>query len=68
MGKCEEEANQRRRFNCGTRQLLVLTLQEFFEEHNRLIRAFRTALEHTSTDEYLVPTRPDGPPVGQHTG
>ena len=68
MDNCEKEANQRRRFDCGTRQLSVLTLQELFEEHNGLIRAFRTALEQTPTDEHLVVTRPDGPPVGQHKG
>ena len=68
MGDREDEANQRCQFNSGTRQPIVLALQDFLHEHNKLIRVFRTALDRMPTDEYAIIIRADETPVGQHAG
>ena len=66
MGNNEEQINQRCRFNKDTERDIVAGLQTLFDEHNELIRLFRTALEQMPADDYTVVIRADKTPVGQH--
>lgn len=70
MGDRQREADQRRRFNTGTRESIVLALQDLLHEHNLLVRSFKTALDRmpSDDDEYVVVIRPDRAPAGQHAG
>ena len=68
MGDRQQEADQRRRFISGTRESIVLALQDFLHEHNLLVRCFKTALDRMPSDEYVVVIRPDRAPAGQHAG
>jgi hypothetical protein len=50
----------------GTKREIVAALQTFFDQHNDLIKLFRTALQQMPADDYTVVIRADKTPVGQH--
>ena len=66
MGNTDEQIDQRCRFNTGTKREIVAALQTLFDQHNELIRLFRTALQQMPADNYTVVVRADRTPVGQH--
>lgn len=66
MGNTDEQIDQRCRFNTGTRREIVAALQTLFDQHNELIRLFRTALEQMPADDYTIVIKADKTPVGQH--
>ncbi|CAG5115735.1 unnamed protein product, partial [Candidula unifasciata] len=66
MGNIDQQINQRCRFNKGTQRDIVAALQNLFDQHNKLIRLFRTALQQMPADDYRVVLRADKTPVGQH--
>ncbi|XP_067129653.1 uncharacterized protein [Centruroides vittatus] len=66
MGATDEQVDQRCRFNTGTNREIVAALQNLFDEHNELVRLFRTALERMPADDYVVVIRADKTPAGQH--
>jgi hypothetical protein len=41
-------------------------LQNFFHEHNELIKLFKTAIEQMPSDNHKIVIRADKTPVGQH--
>ena len=45
MGSTKEQVEQRCRFNTSTNREIVAALQNLFDQHNELVRLFRTALE-----------------------
>lgn len=49
-----------------TKREIVANFQRLFNEHNRLIRSFKTALEHMPSDEHKVAIRADKTPDGEH--
>jgi hypothetical protein len=42
------------------------SLQNFFHEHNELIKLFKTAIEQMPSDNHKIVIRADKTPVGQH--
>ena len=66
MGNTDDQIDQRCKFNTGTKREIVAALQTLFDQHNELIRLFRTALEQMPTDDYTIVVRADKTPVGQH--
>ncbi|XP_055312023.1 uncharacterized protein LOC129574268 [Sitodiplosis mosellana] len=68
MGNEIEQVNQRCSISTGTRREIVGSLQILFNEHNLLIRLFKTALKRMPRDDYRIIIRADKTPVGQHKG
>ncbi|XP_071042241.1 uncharacterized protein [Parasteatoda tepidariorum] len=68
MGNTNDQVNQRCQLNNGTKREIVTTLQNFFNQHNQLIRLFRTALDKMPSDNYKVVIRADKTPAGHHKG
>lgn len=66
MANTNDQIDQRCRFNAGTRREIVTELQTFFDQHNELIRLFKTALERMPADDYTIVIKADRTPVGQH--
>lgn len=66
MGNTDDQIDQRCRYNTGTKREIVSELQTLFDQHNEIIRLFRTALEQMPTYDYSVVIRADKTPVGQH--
>ncbi|CAG9764524.1 unnamed protein product [Ceutorhynchus assimilis] len=57
MGDADEQIDQRCRFNVGTKREVVAALQTWFDQHNGLIRLFRTAVEQMPFERhYNAPT------------
>ncbi|UYV84655.1 hypothetical protein LAZ67_X002997 [Cordylochernes scorpioides] len=66
MGTTDDQVNQRCRFNSSTNQEIVSSLQNLLDQHNELVRLFKTAIERMPTDDYVVVIRADKTPAGQH--
>ena len=66
MGTTDEQIDQRCRFNTSTYRQIVAALQSLFDQHNELVRLFRTALERMPADDYVVVIRADKTPADQH--
>lgn len=66
MGDEIEQINQRCSINSETRRSIVSSLQTLLNEHNELIRLFKTALTRMTRDEYKIVIKADKTPVGQH--
>lgn len=66
IGNDEVQTDQRCTYILGTRRPIVLNLQKMFEEHNDLIKTFKTALYRMPTDDYKLVIRADRRPPGEH--
>ncbi|UYV78243.1 hypothetical protein LAZ67_16000653 [Cordylochernes scorpioides] len=66
MGNTDDQVNQRCKFNSSTNQEIVSILQNLLDQHNELVRLFKTAIERMPTDDYVVVIRADKTPAGQH--
>ncbi|XP_059160882.1 uncharacterized protein LOC131944344 [Physella acuta] len=66
MGSPAEQVKKRCLFNTSTNQEIIAAVQAMFDQHNELVRLFRTALDRMPADEYAVVIRADKTPVGQH--
>ncbi|GFT70107.1 ATP-dependent DNA helicase [Trichonephila clavipes] len=62
----DEQIEQRCHYNAGTRREIVGALQGLFDQHNELVRLFKTAIQRMPSDDYAVVIRADKRPVGQH--
>ncbi|XP_028967934.1 uncharacterized protein LOC114828343 [Galendromus occidentalis] len=68
MGNSEDQIEQRCRIDSQTHREIIAALQILFDQHNSLVRLFRTALELMPTDEYVIGIKADKVPVGEHRG
>ncbi|XP_018494588.1 uncharacterized protein LOC108864106 [Galendromus occidentalis] len=68
MGNLEDQIGQRCRIDTQTHREIIAALQTLFDQHNALVRLFRTALELMPTDEYVIGIKADKVPVGEHRG
>ncbi|GFW42251.1 helitron_like_N domain-containing protein [Trichonephila clavipes] len=66
MANSDEQIEQRCHYNAGTRREIVGALQGLFDQHNELVRLFKTAIQRMPADDYAVVIRADKRPVGQH--
>ncbi|GFX89538.1 helitron_like_N domain-containing protein [Trichonephila clavipes] len=66
MANSDEQDEQRCHYNAGTRREIVGALQGLFDQHNELVRLFKTSIQRMSADDYTVVIRADKSPVGQH--
>ncbi|GFU28201.1 ATP-dependent DNA helicase [Trichonephila clavipes] len=66
MANTDEQIAQRCHYNAGTRREIVGALQGLFDQHNELVRLFKTAIQRMPADDYAVVIRADKRPVGQH--
>ncbi|UYV77959.1 hypothetical protein LAZ67_15003037 [Cordylochernes scorpioides] len=66
MGNTDDQVNQRCRFNSSTNQEIVSSLQNLLDQHNELVRLFKTAIERMPTDDYVVVIRADKTLAGHH--
>ncbi|GFU75467.1 helitron_like_N domain-containing protein [Trichonephila clavipes] len=66
MANGDEQIEQRCHYNAGTRREIVGALQGLFDQHNELVRLFKTAIQRMPADDYAVVIRADKRPVGQH--
>ena len=62
----DEQIEQRCQYNTGTRRGIVAALQTLFDQHNELIRLFRTTLNQIQADDYRIVVGTDKTPVSQH--
>ncbi|GFU51179.1 ATP-dependent DNA helicase [Trichonephila clavipes] len=65
MANSDEQIEQRCH-NAGTRREIVGALQGLFDQHNELVRLFKTAIQRMPADDYAIVIRADKRPVGQH--
>lgn len=65
-GDADRQIDLRTNTFLGTKRNIVASLQQLFDEHNRLVRSFRTAIEHMPSDEARIAIRADKTPVGEH--
>ncbi|GFX59287.1 ATP-dependent DNA helicase [Trichonephila clavipes] len=66
MANSDEQIEQRCHYNAGTRREIVGALQGLFDQHNELVRLFKTAIQRMPADDYAVVIRADKRPVGEH--
>ncbi|GFT07427.1 ATP-dependent DNA helicase [Trichonephila clavipes] len=66
MANSDEQIEKRCHYNAGTRREIVGALQGLFDQHNELVRLFKTAIQRMPADDYAVVIRADKRPVGQH--
>ncbi|GFY31473.1 ATP-dependent DNA helicase [Trichonephila clavipes] len=66
MANSDEQIEQRCHYNAGTRREIVGALQGLFDQHNELVRLFKTAIQRMPADDYAVVILADKRPVGQH--
>ncbi|GFW35042.1 ATP-dependent DNA helicase [Trichonephila clavipes] len=66
MANSDEQIEQRCHYNAGTRREIVGALQGLFDQHNELVRLFKTAIQQMPADDYAFVIRADKRPVGQH--
>lgn len=68
MGEADDEqqVQQRRRYNPGTTQRIIASLQNMFHERNELVRLFKTAEDMMPADDYAIVIKADKTPAGQH--
>ena len=66
MGDERLEARQRCNNIRGTRQDIVIELQQMLHQHNTYVHIFKTALQRMPSDAYKVVIRADKRPVGEH--
>ncbi|GFU61927.1 uncharacterized protein TNCV_2830431 [Trichonephila clavipes] len=66
MANSDEQIEQRCHYNAGTRREIVGALQGLFDQHNELVRLFKTAIQRMPADDYAVVIRAHKRPVGQH--
>ncbi|UYV74016.1 hypothetical protein LAZ67_11001852, partial [Cordylochernes scorpioides] len=66
MGNTDEQINRRCQLNVSTKREIVAELQNMFEQHNELIKLFKTAFEQMPSDDYKVIIKADKTPIGQH--
>ncbi|GFY36535.1 ATP-dependent DNA helicase [Trichonephila clavipes] len=66
MANSAGQIEQRCHYNAGTRREIVGVLQGLFDQHNELVRLFKTAIQRMPADDYAVVIRADKRPVGQH--
>ncbi|GFW77111.1 uncharacterized protein TNCV_2725411 [Trichonephila clavipes] len=63
MPNSDEQIEQRCHYNAGTRREIVGTLQGLFDQHNELVRLFKTAIQRMPADDYAVVIRADKDPL-----
>ncbi|GFT68245.1 ATP-dependent DNA helicase [Trichonephila clavipes] len=63
MPNSDEQIEQRCHYNAGTRREIVGTLQGLFDQHNELVRLFKTAIQRMPDDDYAVVIRADKDPL-----
>ncbi|UYV69073.1 hypothetical protein LAZ67_6002272 [Cordylochernes scorpioides] len=66
MGNTDEQINRRCQLNVSTKREIVAELQNLFEQHNGLIKLFKTAIEQMPSDDNKVIIKADKTPIGQH--
>jgi hypothetical protein len=66
MGDERQEAKQRCNNIPGTRQDIVMDLQQMFHQHNIYVHIFKSTLQRMSSDEYRVVISADKKPVWEH--
>jgi PIF1-like helicase/Helitron helicase-like domain at N-terminus len=66
MGNTDDQINRRCHLHVNTKREIVAGLQNFFEEHNELLKLFKTAIEQMPSDDYRIVIKADKTPVGQH--
>ncbi|GFS92035.1 helitron_like_N domain-containing protein [Trichonephila clavipes] len=66
IANSDEQIEQRCHYNAGTRREIVGALQGLFDQHNELVRLFKTAIQRMPADDYAVVIRADKRSVGQH--
>ncbi|GFV12325.1 putative DNA helicase [Trichonephila clavipes] len=66
MANSDDQIEQRCHYNAGTRREIVGALQGLFDQHNELVRLFKTAIQRMPAHDYAVVIRADKRPVGQH--
>ncbi|GFV48812.1 uncharacterized protein TNCV_1723291 [Trichonephila clavipes] len=59
MANSDEQIEQRCYYNAGTRRETVGALQGLFDQHNELVRLFKTAIQRMPADDYAVVIRAD---------
>ncbi|GFV23166.1 uncharacterized protein TNCV_4823561 [Trichonephila clavipes] len=57
MANSDEQIEQRCHYNAGTRREIVGALQGLFDQHNELVRLFKTAIQRMPADDYTVVIR-----------
>lgn len=62
----EQQVQQRSRYNPGTRNRIIASLQNMFHDRNELVRLFKTAGDMMPADDYAIVIKADKTPVGQH--
>lgn len=68
IGDDNLEANKRSTITNGTRREIILDLQYFFHNNNKIIQMFKTSLDKMPSDEYKIKIRADKIPKFEHKG
>src|ERR1700761_9408383 len=66
MGDERQEANQRCNNIPGTRQDIVMDLQQMLHQHNRYVNILKSTLQKMLSDEYMVVISADKKPAWGH--
>lgn len=66
MGDSDAQINRRCNIFSGVLRGIVSNFQELFDQRNRMIRLFRTALERMPSDAHRIIIRGDLAPPGEH--
>lgn len=66
IGNENSELNQRCAIASNTRRDILNELQNFFHQHNELVKLFKIALDQMPTDDHKIIIRADKTPLGQH--
>lgn len=66
MGDQNNQLNARCHIYSGIRRHIVESLQKILQDNNNLIRMFKNAIEHMSSDSYKIVIRSDQTPSSEH--
>lgn len=66
MADLEEEVDRRCTFSAVTDRKIIAELRALFNEHNCLVRDFKSALENVTSDDFKVIIKADKVPMNEH--
>lgn len=67
IGDEDAQIDRRCAVVANTTRAVIADLQTFFDEHNELVRLFKTALDRMPSDDHKIVIKADRTPFGEHS-
>ncbi|XP_031333941.1 uncharacterized protein LOC116163953 [Photinus pyralis] len=67
LGSSDDEVNTRCAITSGIRRQIVESLQMLLDQHNQLVKLFKTAIDRMPSDNHKIVIRADKTPGGEHS-